>query len=70
MLLQELQMELSVESNDNIDRLAFYYCELLKVKERKVNWNEVNDKIINKYGYDFLDEVKHKAWKIFEYKDD
>ena len=46
--------------------LAMSYAALIKVDSGNINWNEINENIIEEYGKTKLISVKKLAWKILQ----
>jgi hypothetical protein len=68
MTVEQLQLELSIETNELIENIIINYARLLVVKYNinKIDWLSINNKIENKYSWEVLEFIKHKAWKIID----
>lgn len=69
MIIEQLQFELCIET-DNFEELSEKYANLIISSQRnkifKVDWLRINNRIIEKYNYETLEQIKHEAWSIVE----
>lgn len=52
----------SINCNDSFEDIAYYYANLYK-KGKFINWEYVNNLILNKWNEEGLNKIKEIAWK-------